>query len=618
MRTFRPSHAFLLSTLGLMAIACPASAQEYFTLKSNAISPQGCNGNGCWTNYMQLADFDNDGDLDAIFPNSTGFFQVGNTAQPLLLYTNDGNANFGNASMNVGSYTGWVRQVAIADVTGDGFLDMYVPSAAAQQDQFLINDGTGKFTDQSATRLPGVKSKAGATRFGDVDNDGDLDLLVGDNWTSLNGGTVAHLYLNDGGGNYSEAPWDLPTTVSGDEPDDFDLFDMDGDFDLDLFVNMHSGTKGSLWQNDGTGKFTDLSGNIPVQQANPYYRYGPVACDVDGDGDLDIWQDNAKNPGGMEQLLINDGTGKFTDETTARVTGNPGADDNGVACIDVDGDGDLDAAIMSLSNVERVLKNDGAGNFTLSDGAFTNVGDPTLWFDFGDLNGDGKLDCVTAQGEGSPATEQVYTGSAAAPVDTVQPKIRAVESIAAPGPNLTAAIRFAVSDNATTDEGPRLQKAFIKISAPAAQDVTAMFMGGDLFRATLPGQPMGTKVDYQACAIDRQGNQGCSAVFSYTVSDMGGTGGAGTGGGSTGTSGTGASGTGGNGTGASGTGGNGTGAGGPGSGGSGGTGGNNLNLDDGGCGCSVPGGKDESGLLGLGLAGVLVALGRRRRNRAAR
>jgi hypothetical protein len=119
------------------------------------------------------------------------------------------------------------------------------------------------------------------------------------------------------------------------------------------------------------------------------------------------------------------------DETSQRVSGNPGADDNGVACIDADGDGDFDAAVMSLSGNERILWNDGTGHFThnANDPGFPSVGDGTLWFDFGDVNGDGRLDCVTAQGESS-SLDRLYVGIAPAPIDGKPPAFRGVEALA--------------------------------------------------------------------------------------------------------------------------------------------------------------------------------------------
>ncbi len=610
MRYLRRSATFLLPLAAVLATATAASAQVLFEDKVNALPNQGCNGAGCWTNYARLTDIDNDKDLDILFPNAAGFGGTQGASQPFVIYRNDGNFAFTNVSAEaVQSFSGWIRQVAVADISGDGFVDMYAPSAWGTADKFFINDGTGKFVDESATRLPGVQSRAGAARFGDVDNDGDLDLLVGDDYSG-NSGKLAHLYLNDGTGMFSEAPFALPTMANGDQPIDFDLFDMDGDFDLDLFINQHFGDKGQLWQNDGTGQFTDVSANVPSQDSGSKFRYGPVACDVDGDGDLDIWQDNAVPPGGAEQLLINDGTGKFTDETAARVSGNAlSADDNGLACIDADGDGDFDAVIFNLGPGERLLLNDGNGNFSFESGSFPAANDSTLWIEFGDLNGDGRLDYASAQGEGS-SLDKVFGGIDPLPVDTVAPLVRAVEPVSAKTADDAPIIRFAVSDNATTDEGPRLSSAFINILSPSASSVPAMFIGGDLFRAVMPKQASGTLVEYQACAVDVQGNQGCSKTLSYTVGATGtGSGGGGAGGNGTGGNGTGGDGTGGNGTGGNGNGGNGNG----GNGGNGGEG-NTLNLDEGGCGCAIPGTDPKSGALLFGLAGALAAFARRRKN----
>jgi MYXO-CTERM domain-containing protein len=610
MRHLRRTSQALLSLSTLLALASPALAAPYFQHVDGAFpSPQPCGPNevGCWTNYLRVTDIDNDGDLDVLLPNAAGFGNSKGASQPFVVYRNDGNFKFSDASAAVGGGdSGWLRQVAVGDVTGDGFVDIYAPDAWGGPDKFFINDGTGKFTDQSQDRLPGVMSHAGFTRFGDIDNDGDLDLFVGDGYSG-NSGKLAHLYLNDGTGKFSEAPWDLPTQASGQQPIDVDLFDADGDFDLDVFIDMHFGQKGSLWINDGTGKFTDATGTFPPQQGG-LNRYDPVACDVDGDGDLDLWQDNAVAPGGLEQLLINDGTGKFTDETASRVTGNPASDDNGVTCIDIDGDGDMDAVITTLGDHERLLVNDGTGKFAYQPDAFPSFNQSSLWLEFGDLNGDGKLDMVTAEGESS-FPDEVFSATDTAPADKVAPRIRATQAVGNVTADDTPVFRFAVSDSHTTDEGPRLKKAYVKITAPAAAEVPAKFMGGDLFRVVLPKQPGGSTVTFEACATDPQGNDGCSKPISYMVAGMptGGAGGASGGAGGAGGANGGAGGANGGAGGASG------GAGGSDT--TSGTGGDfNLN-NKGGCGCAIPGADPESGALALGIAGLLLGIGRRRRAR---
>ena len=102
------------------------------------------------------------------------------------------------------------------------------------------------------------------------------------------------------------------------------------------------------------------------------------------------------------------------------------------------------------------------------------------------------------------------------------------------------ALRFAVVDNATTDEGPRLSEAFVRVTISGEeQDVPARFVGGDLYRAELPAAALGTTVSYVVCATDRQNNAACSEPLSYEVggSGAGGSGGGGSGSGAGGNSG---------------------------------------------------------------------------------
>jgi hypothetical protein len=137
-------------------------------------------------------------------------------------------------------------------------------------------------------------------------------------------------------------------------------------------------------------------------------------------------------------------------------------------------------------------------------------------------------------------------------------------------------VRFRVSDNATTDDGPRLQRAWVVVGG---EEIEATYVGGDLFRAVIPPTPETT---FSARAEDLAGN-----------ASMGGGGG----------------GQGGGGAGGGGTAGDGPGAGTPGSGGSaaeGGAGGGGDTAEDGGCDCASAGRSSSTawaaGLLLLGLA----------------
>jgi MYXO-CTERM domain-containing protein len=595
----------LLLLSGLMGVSCAlipvttAEAAPYFDLVN-----EGLGTTAQWTNYLRLADLDGDGDLDLVVPNCGGFFTTPPGAQALRIYENVGGTFTDQTASFVGTLPPLAsRVVAIGDVDGDGDLDMYIPSAGGANDLFFINDGSGTFTDEASIRLPGggLASRSAGARFGDVDGDGDLDLLIAQGYgTNVSDTPIAILLINDGTGHFTDGSAQIPATGSGIDPDDVDFIDFDRDFDLDVLINSHSG-KSTLWRNDGSGNFSDATAQLAGPASNNYH-YGPSVCDVDGDGDLDIWIDNI---GGNfhEQLLINDGNGNFTDQTSSRVSGNVSSDDNGVYCVDVDNDGDFDAVIAALSGNERVLINDGNGNFVGSSGdpGFPFVSDPTLWMDFGDLNGDGRLDAVTGQGELSPQINQVYFGNSNNPIDSLPPKIIAQE---APPPMVgidkSVPMRFAVSDRVVTDSGPRLERAFAKATYDGnVVEADARFMGGDLFRVVVPPVgDLGTVVAVELCAIDMQGNSACGAAQSYTVTEDGGVGGGGQGGAGVG---------------------GGVGGGGVGGAATTGTGGSSASDDDGdvevddGCGCRVAGGPAGALGWGLGLLGAGLWWSRRRR-----
>jgi hypothetical protein len=536
--------------IAVVARARTSSAAPLFTedtLKSLGIgNAQACADSGdpgCYTNWFELADIDQDGDFDLLMANGGGLFAPGNL-EAAVVYLNDGKGAFFNATS--ASFSGppsQVRQVAVGDINGDGRLDIYQPGAyGTDADMLWVQTAPRVFADQAATRLPpSTASHAASTHFGDLDDDGDLDLIVAD-WGDASAAAVSRLmlYENDGHGVFTltETQKDAPNATDhfpaaisalptvpyyGSRPTDLDFVDVDGDFDLDILINHREGYS-RIFLNDGHAHFSDgtgFAGTLPGEITANYapkrgpYAYNQEACDLDRDGDLDLVLDNAGkvpdgSPAGLNvtQLLLNDGHGVFVDQTATRIVGEPPALDGAAKCADVNGDGHYDLVIGSRSHSsEKVLLNDGNAIFTYAPDALPKFTDITLAIDVGDLNGDGKLDLVTGQGEGTitPANaatlrnNRVYFGLAA---DVTPPKFRAIETpVGVVG--VPIVFHVAVSDSATNQAGQMAAVTVPYTVAGVTKEAKVTFVGGDLFRVTIPAQANGTSVNYSLTAVDR-------------------------------------------------------------------------------------------------------------------
>ncbi len=185
------------------------------------------------------------------------------------------------------------------------------------------------------------------------------------------------------------------------------LADFDGDHTPDLLVAKFEGLL--LFPGRPGGRFESPA--RPAWGAPARLRYGQVlSCgDVDGDGDLDVWLGQYKNPydggqmptpfydandGHPSYLLLNDGRGRFTDATEAAgLAAKRWRRTYAASLVDLDGDGDLDLVVVSdFAGVDLYL-NDGRGRFT--DVTTRHLARPRAFgmaHAFADFNTDGRLD----------------------------------------------------------------------------------------------------------------------------------------------------------------------------------------------------------------------------------
>ena len=465
-----------------------------------------------WTNKVEVADLNGDGALDLLFPNG-GDYEAPGEPIATRVYFNDlasGQAFTEVTDSVMGAMVGIARVAKVADLNGDGFADIVLGTTYQTQSQLLLGTGGGAFTN-ATSQLPQVPLSIGDIDIGDVDGDGDLDLVLAD-WgpgsPMENEGGRVQLWLNDGSGAFTDATPALMPATAVRFSWELELVDVDNDWDLDLAVSAKRSETSFLFENDGTGTYTDVTAERLPQFTN---NYDFEAMDLDGDGYLDLVTindgENLTGEGGSEHVFRNDGQGGFEDATADWWPNeeNPGEDDNNIAFLDVDSDGDADFLIGSLTGPDRLMINDGSGHLTMELGAFdAPVSAGTLGMTVADLDNDDRLDVVEAQGENPSAEdERVYLATAALSPDSA-------------GPIVTTDLRASASGRVTVHARVHDSQAFragdvatvaVIWGAQEKSIVPLTWYGEFLYRAAID-LPAGAP-ELQVCAMDRAGNETC-------------------------------------------------------------------------------------------------------------
>ncbi len=258
-----------------------------------------------------LADLDGDGDLDLIVSNDT--------PDRKLIYMNDGKGRF-KLTGTFGDPKWSTRYVTLADLNGDGYPDI-IAANREMPSYTCLNDRKGGFPD--CRQLP--TESATIIVAADFDGDGAVDLFV----PHRDGGRSLILW-NDGKGNFSQTTTfgmtkaSIRAAAAG---------DLNGDGRPDLVVGDEKQAAVFVYLNLGGRKF-----NVAIPLSNKKVPYSIAIGDLNRDGKPDIVVGNVDTPG---SVFFNDGTGRSFSEI--RWNDGKGAV-YGVAVGDLDGDGWPDIA----------------------------------------------------------------------------------------------------------------------------------------------------------------------------------------------------------------------------------------------------------------------------------
>jgi hypothetical protein len=297
-----------------------------------------------WTD-VAWGDFDNDGALDLFVAD----YALG--AQSTL-WRNLANGSFA-AALTTADLPGtplW------GDYDRDGWLDLvaanpYYDSGDAEiHNELLFNRGDSTFNwvtngdwgDYRTQRVEGASA-------GDMDNDGDLDILETGERTTL--------FENDGAGGFHQVTTGFPAISGMSITPSWADYDNDGR--LDVFVAVYNQTN-QLLHNDGNGQWTQIPLGEPLETSCGMW------ADYDNDGDLDLFITRGQGTTTSNLFFENNGDGTFTSIDVGDLTGDQGRS-AGCAWADYDNNGSLDLFVTRHAGLQEVLyRNDGNGNRWIS------------------------------------------------------------------------------------------------------------------------------------------------------------------------------------------------------------------------------------------------------------
>jgi len=329
---------------------------------------------------------------------------------------------FSSPTVLPGADANMSQGVAWGDYDNDGWIDLYLTKGndvnGDKYPNYLYKNSSGTLVKQNIAGITDITLASGAATWGDIDNDGFIDLYVAGAQNGI-GGTKPenNLFLNDGNGSFIDKTGDATTgAIVTDKEDSRHVGwgDYNNDGYLDVFVDNGSITffgpqKGnnSFYANDGDGTFTRKGeadiGNIVYEGSgnSPYRTFGSGFgwTDFNNDGYLDIFNCSG---GGKDNVLWqnNPSTGQF-DDVTPGVMKPVQTSFISASWVDYDNDGDMDlfACNMIDGNIwHNYLFRNNSTTTTVSFDSLTGIGPlvtdtyESMGSAWGDVDNDGDLD----------------------------------------------------------------------------------------------------------------------------------------------------------------------------------------------------------------------------------
>ena len=306
-----------------------------------------------------VGDYDNDGDLDIIIMG----LHAG--THSTLLYNNDGSGNF---SLSPITFNDNYRngQVEFIDYDNDNDLDIFISGLVESgvSKSRLYQNNSNIFSEIPFAFADNIINNQFA--WGDLDNDGDLDLLLMGNFESFD--DYAYLFRNDGNSNFTEISQSFLPLSQG----NIVFADIDNDGDNDIVTGgLNNGSSHlEIYENNGDFSFT-------FQTSLEGYFNGDIELrDFDGNGLIDIIKNGTTETGDSTKMYLNNGSFIFNENTSIGLTSV--GDSANIVSADYNGNGELDLLISGrLQPYTQLLFStsifENSGNLTLVENTSTGI-----------------------------------------------------------------------------------------------------------------------------------------------------------------------------------------------------------------------------------------------------